>query len=260
MAAVAHDEIGDWIFFNGIYEEDLLSAITSWLIPRLVPDHRQTVALDVGANIGNHAVAFAPYFESVYAFEPNPIALHLLEANILLNGLRNVEVFPVGLSDQDAVLDYEAVDGNLGAGHFVSREPSAAAEALLPEVKVGDRLLKTHSGDRPRIGLVKVDVEGMEPAVLRGLQDTLRRDRPVVLFEALDTAAARDTAEVLVSCGYRSFCSVDRLPSGYSWIVAKALSRLLRGADLYLSPVDFAQERPYRLVVATVQPLSLDLP
>ena len=59
MAIFAHDEIGDWVVIDGRYEADILDAITGWLVPRALPEHRLMTALDIGANIGNHTLAFA---------------------------------------------------------------------------------------------------------------------------------------------------------------------------------------------------------
>ena len=60
--------------------------------------------IDVGANIGNHAVYFGqlPNCSKVLAFEPNPASLRLLKINVLLNHLdEKIEVHPYALGQSD---------------------------------------------------------------------------------------------------------------------------------------------------------------
>lgn len=98
--------------------------------------------------------------------------------------------------------------------------------------------------------LVKVDVEGHELQVLRGLARTLTKARPVVLFEALTGDLARDAIALLRGLGYDSFVSVEppftRVQSGPS----KLWTLLTRGADLRATDVGAPGDRPYDLICA----------
>lgn len=170
------------------YEEDELE---------LIEQHAKGgTYLDVGANVGNHAVfagLFLP-FDKIIAIEPNPRTARVLEANLRLNGLfAKSEIKRVGLSDSPgkAGMVMPAVN-NIGG----AKVSEAGEGATTIELVRGDDFL----GDE-RIGLVKMDVEGHELRALKGMQAMLARDRPTVLVEVenVNDAAVLD---LMTGLGY----------------------------------------------------------
>lgn len=132
--------------------------------------------VDVGANIGNHAV-FASKFlgaDKIIAFEPNPHAADLLEINLTLNSAV-FEVRRVGLSDQAGSASINVPENNLGGGRLTVVDDAAQGALRL---SVGDIEL---GGETP--SFVKIDTEGFELVVLRGLIQTFERCRPDVFVE-----------------------------------------------------------------------------
>jgi FkbM family methyltransferase len=136
-------------------------------------------AVDVGANVGNHTVALSRFFDRVVAIEPfPPVYQRLLQKTAALPGVVPANVafgegegrvgfappegsnFGTGKVESSGELCVEVIPGDL----FLSR--------LLPEARPGE------------IRFIKVDVEGYEAEVLRGLKDTLSTHRPAVLYEA----------------------------------------------------------------------------
>ena len=51
------------------------------------------IAIDVGANIGNHSIFFSKFFKKVYSFEPQESVFKLLENNVNMNNLENIKIF-----------------------------------------------------------------------------------------------------------------------------------------------------------------------
>lgn len=249
MAVIAHDEIGAYIVTDGRYEVDLLKGITEWLIPAWIPDHGKKLALDIGANIGNHALAFSPLFARVLAFEPNPIALHLLRANIELNQRENIEVAPFGLGRADETHKFHTVYGNLGASRFV---PSGGVSL---QIRQGDRFMLEVSQQLP-VGLIKIDVEGMEPQVLEGLTATIDAHKPVVLFEVMNEDALKLSKELLARCGYRRFFTLEKRRTAGRSAVSKLFKRISYGADLFLVALEGGDANWHSLIVAA--PPSID--
>ncbi len=243
MAVIAHDEIGDWILIDGRYEADLLRGITEWLIPAWIPDHGKKLALDIGANIGNHALAFSPLFARVLAFEPNPVALHLLRANIELNQRENIEVLPFGLGRADETHKFHTVHGNLGASRF-----AASGNASL-RIRQGDRFMLEERHQEP-VGLMKIDVEGMEPQVLEGLRGTIDAHKPAVLFEVANKDALKLSKEILAGCGYRHFFTLEQRPTAARFAVSKLFKRMAYGADLFLVALEEGDANWHSLIVA----------
>lgn len=205
IVAIVGDYIGDEIRARGRYEDAYLRFLEESVFPPL----KEGVALDIGANIGNHTLALCRQFREVVAFEPNPVARNLLETNLRLNAVENVRVEPLALSNGKGTSRLLVKQGNLGASHLsAAREDSSAwqdfAEVEI-ELAVGDEML----GDAD-IRFIKLDVEGHEHAVLEGLQATIGRCRPAIMLEQLaesiDGAAGTSPSHaLLIRLGYAAF-------------------------------------------------------
>lgn len=177
----------DWlVYYFGGYELDELN-----LIRRMFAHRQGAVALDVGANVGHHALYFASFCRQVHAFEPFDGVAALIHEKIARNGLSSIVVHPVGLSDADAELPYfPPADCNVGNGTFVPElAPGGRKQpACRLHVRQADRYIESLA--LPSVDLIKIDVEGFELHVLAGLRETLRRHRPVVMIEICDKARA----------------------------------------------------------------------
>lgn len=155
------------------------------------------VFCDIGANVGNHAV-FAALFlgaASVLAFEPNPKALRLLRLNVLLNGVQGIVDLGqtgVALGRAGGQASMETPEHNLGGNRLNPDDPDGVIE-----IRTGDSVLAGR-----KIDFLKVDVEGMEMAVLDGLAETIRRCRPPIFIEVLDEAT-RALEQWSAANGYR---------------------------------------------------------
>lgn len=151
---------------GGFYELEELSIIEGQLAPG-------GVFLDIGANVGNHAVFVAKYCRpsAILTVEPNPQAVRVLTTNLLLNRCE-VQHFGVGLSDAPGTARAAIPADNLGAARLISE---AGGEISLV---TGDSLFAHR-----RIDFVKMDVEGLELNVLRGLARTIAANRPKMFIE-----------------------------------------------------------------------------
>lgn len=170
------------------YEIELLE----WLAYQRLPDG---LVIDVGAFVGTHTVYFgAVLSRDVVAFEPNPVAASLLEENIELNGLgARAEVRQRAVGEAAGTVSLVAGDaGNLGT---TSIDVSGDGE-------IGIVTLDEEFDDGRSIGVLKIDVEGHESAVLRGAAGLLRRERPLVVLECLGPAQFHEAMDLLLSHGY----------------------------------------------------------
>lgn len=159
--------------------------------------------VDVGAHVGLYTIAAAfalPGRGRVLAFEPNPAARAQLLENLALNGCDNVIVSGKAVADAvgETLLHVPATPdpsfSSLEPGRFAEGEPVRVETTTL------DREVEA-AGLAPAV--VKVDVEGAEFAVLRGMERTFTR-RPVLLVEVgPDTAGAIEAA--LGERGYRAY-------------------------------------------------------
>ncbi|MFC5372988.1 FkbM family methyltransferase [Brevundimonas faecalis] len=158
--------------------------------------------IDVGANIGTHAIGFAHRFQQapVIAVEPQPLAFTLLCANVVSFGQGNIEPVHGALGSRRGLLsaeyDYEAVGWNIGAVNVRRNVLKGRPRASVPIMTL-DALVSGRD-----VQFIKIDVEGMEPQVLAGALETLRRCRPVILFEVLTISTLRRAIRVLDGLDY----------------------------------------------------------
>ncbi len=150
---------------GGYWEKDTLDLLMDILAPG-------DVVYDIGANVGLYTVLLAKKVgDSVWvlAFEPHSQAHRRLLDNLKLNELSNVRVFRQALGERTG-------EGKLHYGSdllFSSMLPSKNhSRAETVEVVEGDGFIRRENLPLPRA--VKIDVEGYEWAVLRGLDRTLR--------------------------------------------------------------------------------------
>jgi len=135
------------------------------------------VVYDVGANLGLYSVALAERVGAegeVVCFEPRASTFERLKANIELNKLKHVRSFQKALGEEAArvpiyTLPDEPWRSSLIQEPDIARRKNLGVEYV--EVEVGDAFRRVHELPLPRA--VKIDVEGFEYAVMRGLAQTL---------------------------------------------------------------------------------------
>jgi FkbM family methyltransferase len=143
-------------------ERNILNSILSLLRPK-------DVAFDVGANVGVYTVFMAKKVGGdgiIVAFEPEKNNFELLKKNININNLNNVRFYPLALGERT----HEGL--LLGSGPW-SRISHFSKEKKGKKVKVvpGDKIVKRDNLGIPT--LIKIDVEGFEYQVIKGLNKTL---------------------------------------------------------------------------------------
>lgn len=171
----------DWsVFCYGAYEYAELSLLRDIALSLKGLRPAPISFYDVGANVGNHTLFMAPRVDEVFAFEPFPLVRADMEDKIVLNGVKNVTIFPFALGETDGNVQYFPAS----AGTLIENRPGSFGSPVAVQIRQGDSLLNTEG--LPRIDILKVDVEGSEASVFRGLADRIRRDRPAILTEVSD--------------------------------------------------------------------------
>ena len=166
--------------------------------------------LDVGANIGLVSLLVADRVQHAILFEPSPIAAERARKNLQLNGLA-FDIVAEALSDTVGSVEFE----NGGGANSCNRTVDGFTTSV-PTIPVQrttfDRFLQTYRTDIPAIRWVKIDVEGHENAVLRGMQGFLKNQRPqLVMFEYLARTDIRETLRIFDEVEYFVF---ELSPSG----------------------------------------------
>lgn len=157
------------------------------------------VVADIGANVGLYTYLLARCVGDrgfVYAFEPNPALFASLETNCRSNGVTNVRLHNVALGSRDDTLTLTRSRFNSGDSRLSRREASPASGAVSVPVRPLDALLE----GRP-LDFVKIDVQGWELEVLKGMRGQLAGSRPLQIYFEFWPAGLRpagsDPAELL---------------------------------------------------------------
>jgi FkbM family methyltransferase len=168
-------------------------------VVRNILQKRPGLFVDVGVNLGQTLVDYCQSgTRSGYlGFEPNPLCVNIVNEIIEANNLADCSVVPVGLSEGSDVLPlftrkHVPVDG----GATIVSRPYVAAEDyvthLIPVFKFDDVAARLGLNT---ISLVKIDVEGAEIHVFRGMGETLRAMTPWLICEVLYRDGRADKAE-----------------------------------------------------------------
>ena len=162
-------------------------------IDRIAEASGDAMALDIGANMGQHAVYLGSKFRRVVAFEPQPLKALQVQRNARANALDNVRVCRCGLAFSRGYAHIFNKDGrNSGRAELIDATNGDKAlhdgqgsekEAPLQRVPLDTLTDFWHRNGQPRIALIKLDAEGFEPHIIRGGIEVLRSVRPVVIFE-----------------------------------------------------------------------------
>jgi FkbM family methyltransferase len=186
--------IGRSIELYGEFSEDEVV-----LFSRLV--RAGDTVLEAGANIGAHTVPLANLVGrqgTVFAFEPQRLVFQTLCANVALNSLTNVHCRQEALGAEPGEIMVPYLDANattnfggLGLGSYAR----------------GDRvpLVTIDSLNLTACRLIKIDVEGMEQAALRGATETIARYQPILYVENDREDKSASLIEYIQSFGYRLF-------------------------------------------------------
>ncbi len=167
-----------------------------------IRDHvRGGTLVDIGANVGSVSLLLGDCFEAGWLFEPNPVAAARARENIEINHLP-FEVHEVALSDCEGLVEFENLGGVNSCNRAVEGFRTEAPTITVPRITF-DRFLADHHPPAP-ITVVKVDVEGHENAVFRGMELFLKNQRPrLVMFEYLKRTKIAETFEIFSRAGYQ---------------------------------------------------------
>lgn len=182
---------------NGTFEPDSFAVWLSAI-------RRGEVAIDVGAYSGLYAIAAAKAGAIAVAYEPNPTMFKRLIKNIERNGAQ-VDARNCAASDIDGQSDFWMTHDITSAGRFAHRKNGSC-------IKVRTEVIREHR----KVCAIKIDVEGAEILVLRGLMPVLMRDRPVVIAEALKDKDRHELAAHMLWHGY-SFEIMDKRNMIFRW-------------------------------------------
>lgn len=183
------------------YELEMLRDMASRLQP-------EDLVLDVGANIGNHTLYLASVAACrVHAFEPNGHLCEALAQSIAHNSQGDrVTIHQVGVAAAKGIARFAHLDtANLGA---------QSLEKILSDDEAGVELVALDEMEwSAAIRMIKIDVEGMEIDVLKGAQQLIRRDKPILYIESQTAEDFELVCNQLGALGYLYCTTFNATPT-----------------------------------------------
>ena len=162
------------------------------------------ISLDIGANIGFYSILSSDYFEKIYSYEPNERNFKVLKKNIENNKLKNIKILNFGLGENEEVL--------IGNSNTKGELFQTSGFALNKDNKKGERVLVKKGDDvlqlKNKTLTIKIDVEGFEFFVLKGLKRTLINNWCILQIEIWGKNND-DVHKFLKSLGYKMINLID---------------------------------------------------
>lgn len=177
-------------------EIDIAAALHRTLYP-------ERCIVDIGANIGIHSLAWSR-LAPVVAVEPAPRTFDLLQGNVAVNELQErIRTVRSAVGETSGEVEF-----------FIAKDSAFSSMKDTERKRIVDRVrVPCTTLDElsvpSNVGLVKIDVEGFERAVIAGGGELLRRDRPVLFVEIYGGKASNPdpegTVREICDYGYEAF-------------------------------------------------------
>lgn len=148
--------------------------------------------LDIGANIGNHALQFKHYLPNIeiWCFEPYFENFKLLRQNI--KQFKDVKSFNIGVGSRTSVVTFsDDHQGNSGIVRIVPDGNNTNMVVRIDDINFTNK----------KISMIKLDVEGHEYSVIEGAFETIKKHKPMIWIEDF----TMKTVNMLLTMGYKLF-------------------------------------------------------
>jgi FkbM family methyltransferase len=174
--------------------------ITKIIKPYLESKNRHGTYIDVGANVGLTTLPVVDYFDKIYCFEPNPVALEQMKNNL---DVSLINVYPVALSNYIGSTDLIVPNNNTEHGTIVNeryKKWERNKRIKTQSYKVAVKTLDSYNF--ANVDFIKIDTEQSENEIIEGAMQTIKRDFPVIFMEN-KRSEAREAVQALSSLGYK---------------------------------------------------------
>jgi len=210
-----HRDDGFWVksLSSGIFQVNNLRKLYE-----LKPNAR--TILDIGANIGSNTIEYSTWAKNIFSFEPTPELYTQLQKNINLNICNSDQVRwhkDVSMTRQANISTFQKAVGNKPGEVFMKTYNNNKGKNYVTNSKTtGDievEVITIDSMNFTEVDIMKIDVEGYEPFVLQGAEQTILRDRPVIQTEISPEYLKRNgyTVQALAEWFYeRDYYAIDR--------------------------------------------------
>lgn len=192
-------EIGSKLYLEGEFEKKEIALCQKYI-------KRNSIVLDIGANIGIHSIYFSRIAKEglVFSFEPSPETFRLLLKNVMNSS--NILPINIGVSNFKNIADFYMASDNAY---------SSLKDTKRKEIKKIVKVICFTLDDffkglnLSNIDFVKIDVEGFEQSVLEGMHWIMEEYHPVIFCEIYKGTNSNEdpekTINYLIDKGYDAF-------------------------------------------------------
>lgn len=254
---------------NSLHEPDLTGAIDY-----CCDSGYSDFLIDIGSNIGLTTAQNGAGFSRIICFEPNPLCVHILKVNVEIAGLAGkAEVCEYGLGEAEGNYELWIPRHNWGGAFVKSDENSYSEDLILSkdglsefkdsqymikniEVRSAKRILSEKFSSLIDAGLtkgvIKIDVEGMEGVVIKGIADSIPDTvKAIIFFENWDdNINYKDIMAMFAKRRVKIMKLNYERPFRKNWPrLVKAALLLLRSTELRIDNIEDSKDRTGDLAI-----------
>lgn len=208
------DFVAFCVYWNGLYAYEY-----TWLFEKISNNLKGFI--DIGSNGGLYSLIAAKTSDEIkiLAFDPTRAANFFFNENIRLNNFSDrINFYNYAVSDKIEKLNFYEVKNrkypylkyNLGGSSSLVNHPKLYNKVSVQAVSL-DGFLDENPDLRFEIDFIKIDAEGAEPNIIRGMKSTIEKYKPIIVCEVLLDEAGDEIETLLEEFGYRFFLNKSRV-------------------------------------------------
>jgi len=156
---------------------------------------KDSICLDIGANIGMYSLLFSRFAKFVYSFEPLPRNFKLFKKMMIINKIDNIKFYSYAISSKKGIMSFK--EGSSVATGGFSKEGKLKVWSISLDSFIENKKIEPN--------VIKIDVEGAEVDILKGAQKYLKQKGPILLLETHGKDKTRKVFQILRKLGYNKF-------------------------------------------------------
>jgi len=167
--------------------------------------------IDIGSCIGNHTLFFSQIAKNVYSFEPIITNFLMQHKNLVLNDIKNVNLFNCALGEKNKIANIkDNRDTKIKTIYTTAGLHSESVfnwgSSHISDEKTGTKCIVKCLDDFniEDVSIIKIDVEGYELNVLQGAKKTLKKYMPDLYIEITNKKQLTDILKFLAPIGYKT--------------------------------------------------------
>lgn len=206
---ITRENTQDSAFLSILYEREL----TNYLLNK-----KPNFFVDVGSHIGRFSILLGKNGSNVLAIEASSSNYKQLSKNVSFNKLSNVRTLNIGCSDKEEMGKLVLTAGYTGQNTFLVGSESKNIEEV--KLRKLDDVVKNEMDNKD---IIKIDVEGFEIRVLKGMKNILKNQNPIIVAEISSADQKNEINNFLKSFNYRNTQILDSRNYVYENIMKRRL-------------------------------------